>query len=68
MPEPTANPGDDVILSVEDLAVHFPLGGGLLGSGRRLLRAVAGIDLELKRGDGPGFVGGSGCVQTTVAP
>ena len=31
MPEPTANPGDDVILSVEDLAVHFPLGGGLLG-------------------------------------
>ncbi|MHC2279633.1 ABC-type microcin C transport system duplicated ATPase subunit YejF [Bradyrhizobium diazoefficiens] len=37
-----ARPDDDVILSVEDLAVHFPLGGGLLGRGRRLLRAVDG--------------------------
>ncbi|MFN5715774.1 MAG: ATP-binding cassette domain-containing protein, partial [Bradyrhizobium sp.] len=67
MPEPTANPGDDVILSVEDLAVHFPLGGGLLGSGRRLLRAVDGIDLELKRGECLGLVGESGCGKSTVA-
>ena len=41
-------PDDDLILSVEDLAVHFPMGGGLLGRGRRVLRAVDGVDLKLK--------------------
>jgi len=64
MREPAA---DDVILSVEDLAVHFPVGGGLLGGERRLLRAVDGIDLELKRGECLGLVGESGCGKSTVA-
>ncbi|MGY4472740.1 ABC transporter ATP-binding protein [Bradyrhizobium sp. USDA 3364] len=67
MPEPAVRPGDDVILSVEDLAVHFPLGGGLLGGGRRLLRAVDGVDLKLKRGECLGLVGESGCGKSTVA-
>ncbi|UGA40940.1 ATP-binding cassette domain-containing protein [Bradyrhizobium quebecense] len=67
MHEPAAKPDDDVILSVKDLAVHFPLGGGLLGGGQRLLRAVDGIDLELKRGECLGLVGESGCGKSTVA-
>ena len=67
MHEPAARPGDDVILSVKDLAVHFPVGGGLFGGGRRLLRAVRGVDLELKRGECLGLVGESGCGKSTVA-
>src|SRR5215218_7904995 len=66
MHEAAARPGDE-ILRVEDLAVHFPVGGGLLGGGRRLLRAVDGIDLELKRGECLGLVGESGCGKSTVA-
>src|SRR6266702_2354020 len=58
---------DDLILSVEDLAVHFPLGGGLLGRDRRLLRAVDGVDLKLKRGECLGLVGESGSGKSTVA-
>jgi peptide/nickel transport system ATP-binding protein len=66
MHEP-AGKTDDVILSVEDLAVHFPVGGGPLGGGQRLLRAVDGIDLELRRGECLGLVGESGCGKSTVA-
>ena len=48
---------DDTIMRVEDLAVHFPMGGGLLGGQRRWLHAVDGVDLELKRGECLGLVG-----------
>ena len=57
----------EAILSVEDLAVHFPFGGGLFSGAQRLLRAVDGIDLELKRGECLGLVGESGCGKSTVA-
>ncbi|MCA6124033.1 ATP-binding cassette domain-containing protein [Bradyrhizobium sp. WSM 1704] len=67
MHDPAASPGDDVILRVEDLAVHFPIGGGFFGGGQRLLRAVEGVDLELKRGECLGLVGESGCGKSTVA-
>src|SRR6478609_2147803 len=58
---------DDTIMRVEDLAVHFPMGGGLLGGQRRWLHAVDGVDLELKRGECLGLVGESGCGKSTLA-
>jgi peptide/nickel transport system ATP-binding protein len=67
MPDATADAADDVILRISDLAVHFQFGGGLLGGGARTLRAVDGVDLELKRGECLGLVGESGCGKSTVA-
>jgi len=61
------NPSTDTILKVEDLAVHFPVGGGFLGRSRRYLHAVDGLDLELKRGECLGLVGESGCGKSTLA-
>jgi peptide/nickel transport system ATP-binding protein len=58
------------ILKVEDLAVHFPARGGLLGGifgGQRWLKAVDGVDLDLKPGECLGLVGESGCGKSTLA-
>lgn len=57
----------DTILKVEDLAVHFPVGGRLFGGGHKVVHAVDGVDLELKRGECLGLVGESGCGKSTLA-
>jgi len=48
------------LLAVEDLAVTYRLGGGLV-------RAVDGVDLEVPSGVMLGLVGESGCGKTTLA-
>jgi len=61
------SPSADTILKVEDLAVRYPVGGGLFGGPRRYLHAVEGVNLELKRGECLGLVGESGCGKSTLA-
>ena len=57
----------DSILKVEDLAVHFPVGGRLFGGAGKVVHAVDGVDLDLKRGECLGLVGESGCGKSTLA-
>lgn len=56
------------LLQVSDLHVRFPIaGGGLLGSGKRVLHAVNGISFELAKGECLSIVGESGCGKSTTA-
>lgn len=53
------------LISVRDLAVHFPLRGGLFMP-KTFVRAVEGVDLDLPKGAFFGLVGESGSGKTTL--
>jgi oligopeptide/dipeptide ABC transporter ATP-binding protein len=66
-----ANPEDPPatapLLAVDDLKVHFRLGGGLgFRSTAAVVRAVDGVSLAIARGETLGLVGESGCGKTTA--
>ncbi len=61
--------GDDVVVSLDDVAVHFDKEQGLLDSMRsepERVRAVDGVSLDVEENDVIALVGESGCGKTTL--
>jgi len=59
---------NNVLLDVRGLKMHFPIEEGLLF--KRVvghIRAVDGVDFEIRRGETMGLVGESGCGKSTTA-
>jgi peptide/nickel transport system ATP-binding protein len=55
------------LLTVEDLRVHFKLLPETIFAKARTLKAVNGVELELRPGETLGVVGESGCGKSTLA-
>ena len=66
MPTPD-DPTHDVLVTVDDLKVAFPVHGGVMG-GRETgsVKAVDGISFDIRRGETLGVVGESGCGKSTT--
>ncbi|MFX0167696.1 MAG: ABC transporter ATP-binding protein [Candidatus Hodarchaeota archaeon] len=58
---------EDLVLQIKNLKVYYPLIGGIIKRELGSVKAVDGIDFEIRRGETVGLVGESGCGKTTVA-
>jgi len=56
----------DNLVEVRNLTKHFPVGAGVLGAGRDVVRAVDDVSFSIKRGETFGLVGESGCGKSTT--
>ena len=54
------------LISIRDLAVHFPVRKSLFGRARQIVKAVDGVSLDIFAGETLGLVGESGCGKTTL--
>ncbi len=59
--------GDQTLIAVKNLEVHFAAGGArLFGGPSQVVRAVDGVNLDIQSGETLGLVGESGCGKTTL--
>ncbi len=59
--------GEDPLLSVRGLAKHFRITEGVMQREVGRVRAVDGIDFEIRRGETFGLIGETGCGKSTAA-
>jgi oligopeptide transport system ATP-binding protein len=57
----------EYLLETKNLKMHFPIKAGILRHTIGHVKAVDGVDLQIRRGETLGLVGESGCGKSTLA-
>jgi peptide/nickel transport system ATP-binding protein len=57
----------DALVEVRNLTKHYPITKGMMKTEVGRVRAVDGVDFDIRRGETLGLVGESGCGKSTVA-
>jgi oligopeptide transport system ATP-binding protein len=65
-PEPTVTGARPDLVEVRGLKVHFPIRSGIFQQEVGTVKAIDGIDFEIRRGETLGLVGESGCGKSTT--
>ena len=55
------------LIEVRDLVKHFEVSSGIFSRKKKVIKAVDGLDFDIKAGETLGLVGQSGCGKTTTA-